>query len=141
MILLNLSISVYQKTLHKREKANPQAGRRDYNTQNHCRGWGGEVAPCPGQHSPAGAHLIRRVLHLLHVPSNHVLRVLTCKDTARWARGCLESPPEGLAQDGVRGQRGVGRSHLSAVAAIGLVAEGVRGKGAEIRRWRWSSKS
>lgn len=94
------------------------------------RGWGGEVAAlCPGQDPPVGAHLIWRVLHLLHVPSNHILGVLTCKDTAGWVRGCLESPPEGLAQDGVRVQRGVGRSHLSAVAALRVGGRGGQGKG------------
>ena len=28
----------------------------------------------------SGAHLIRWILHLLHIPSNHIFRVLTCKD-------------------------------------------------------------
>lgn len=39
------------------------------------------------------------------------------------------APREGLAQDGVRGQRGVGRSHVSAVDVIRVGGGGGRGKG------------
>lgn len=43
------------------------------------RGWLGGADP--GSRDPSrAAHLIRWVFHLLHVPPNHILRVLTCRD-------------------------------------------------------------
>lgn len=100
------------------------------------RGFSSLQARPPSSQVPTapGAHLIRWVLHLLHVPSNHILRVLTCVDTREWARGRPESTPsQGLERWGWQGRKVRGCCRWD---VTGVGAEGVGGTGIEIRRWR-----